>query len=148
MKRFDCVRAVAAMTGTAAMWPTQIASAAPAIPLRISTPAVDSTAQALYAQDLGYFEEAGLDVKLTVQTVSSSVLLSALVGNEVDICPSSCGPVIAARGRGINVRFFYPGAVFAGPDSESTACLLVANDSPIRAPRDLSGKTLAAGWMH
>jgi NitT/TauT family transport system substrate-binding protein len=147
MRRGDSVRLLGASAAVSAGWSRRwIASAATPLPVRVATAAVDSAAQVLYAQELGYFEEAGLDVKLTVPAnASGSVLLAALLGNELDICPTSCGPLITARGRGINVRFFCPGAIFTGPDN--TASLMVAADAPIRSAADLVGKTVAVAGL-
>lgn len=111
------------------------------LPLRVGLVAVDAAAEALYAQELGFYKDAGLDVTLTISTKGGSALLPAVVSKQMDVCASSLAPLILARERGIKVSIFSPGPIYVGPTPNSA--LMVAKDSPIKSVADISGKTIA-----
>jgi NitT/TauT family transport system substrate-binding protein len=100
----------------------------------------DTGGEIYYAQDLGYFKAAGLDVHVTSMT-SSPAIVSALVSGAADIGFSVVGSAALARERGIAVRFIAPGALWL--TSAGTAQLVTAKDSPLRTAPDFNGKTIA-----
>lgn len=105
----------------------------------ISLPS-DTAGEVYYAQDLGYFKAAGLDVRITDMT-SSPAIVSAVASGAADIGFSVVGSAALARQRGIPVRFVAPGALYLA--SNPTAQLIGAKDTTIRSASDLSGKTVA-----
>jgi NitT/TauT family transport system substrate-binding protein len=123
------------------LFPFRTKAAVAPISLRLGALLLDGAAEPFYAQDMGFFEEAGLDVKLTISTVGGSALLAAVVSKQLDICAGSTAPLILARERGVKVRYFHPGSIFVGPVPNSA--LMVAKDSPIRTVADIAGKTIA-----
>jgi len=105
----------------------------------ISLPS-DTAGTVYYAQELGYFKAAGLDVHITDMS-SSPAIVSALASGAADIGFSVVGSAALARQRGIPVRFVAPGALYLA--SNPTAQLLGPKDTAIRTASDLSGKTVA-----
>jgi NitT/TauT family transport system substrate-binding protein len=109
----------------------------------INLPA-DNSAQVYYAQDLGYFKDAGLDVHITSMT-NSAAIVGALVGGAGDIGNSVIGSAAQARTKGIPVRFIAPAGLFVA--SEPTSALVVLKDSPLHNAADLTGKTVAVSGL-
>lgn len=105
----------------------------------------DNSAEVYYALELGYFKDAGLDVRITPMT-NSSAIIAALAGGGGDIGNSVVGSVADARGKGIPVLFLAPAGMsdIASP----TAALIVAKDSPIKTAADLKGKTIAVSGLN
>lgn len=125
------------------------ADAPPApIALQVGAMPIATSAEVYYAQDEGFFKDAGLDVKLTVLNNGAAILAAAVAGS-VDIGFGSPAPLIAARQRGIPVRFIAPAVLYhGGPNPQVPTVLVVAKDSPIRTAADLSGKTVAVGGLN
>lgn len=121
--------------------------------LRAQTPAVinlinlpaDNSAEVYYAQDLGFFKEAGLDVRITAMT-NSGAIVAALAGGAADIGNSVIGSAAQARSKGIAVKFIAPAGLYE--DASYTSALVVLKDSPIHTAADLTGKTVAVSGLN
>jgi ABC-type nitrate/sulfonate/bicarbonate transport system substrate-binding protein len=138
---------LALLLATAFVVPRSAQAATPPatlIPLRVGAMPIDPSAEAFYALDLGYFKDAGLDVKLTVLN-NGAALLAATASTNLDIGFGSPAPVIQAHQRGIPIRFFAPAAEYAGPQANSV--LMVSGDAPIRSAADLNGKIVAVSGL-
>jgi NitT/TauT family transport system substrate-binding protein len=137
---------VLAALGCAALVPSAVAAAtsAPATPLRLGAMLLDTSGQAYYAADEGFFSAAGFDVKLNVMNNGSSILAAVMSGS-LDIGFASPASLILARSRGIAVRFIAPAALYVGP--EPNTAIMTAQDSPVQAARDLTGKTIAVAGI-
>ncbi|QYK40863.1 MAG: ABC transporter substrate-binding protein [Paracoccaceae bacterium] len=86
----------------------------------------------------GYFAEEGLDV--TVEAINGSgAVLQALSSGQAQFGRPGPGPVLAARGRGVDVVFIYNFA------ARSNFGVVVPSDSPVQAPADLKGKVVGTG---
>src|ERR1700722_10370036 len=110
----------------------------------INLPA-DNSAEVYYAQDLGYFKDAGLDVRITAMT-NSGAIIAALAGNGGDIGTAVVGSVADARGKGIPILYIAPAGLY---DAKSpTAALSVLKDSPIKKAADLTGKVVAVSGLN
>ena len=105
----------------------------------ISLPS-DTAGTLYYADDLGYFKEAGLDVKITDMTASPPIV-AAVAAGAGDIGFSVVTSTAVAHERGIPVRFIAPGAMWV--TANGTAQLVVAKDSPLLKAADFNGKTIA-----
>lgn len=110
----------------------------------INLPA-DNSAEVYYAQDLGYFKDAGLDVRITAMT-NSAAIISALVGGAGDIGNSVIGAAANAHSKGINLQFVAPAGMY--DDAAPTAALMVPKDSPITNAAGLNGKTVAVSGIN
>ncbi len=110
----------------------------------INLPA-DNSAEVYYALELGYFKDAGLDVRVTPMT-NSGAIIAALAGGAGDIGNAVVGAVADARAKGIPVLFIAPAGLsdIASP----TAALVTAKDSPLRSAADLTGKTVAVSGLN
>ena len=110
----------------------------------INLPA-DNSAEVYYAQELGYFKDAGLDVRITGMT-NSGAIIAALAGGGGDIGNAVVGSVADARGKGIPILYIAPAGLY---DSASpTAALVTAKGSPITKAAQLDGKVVAVSGLN
>jgi NitT/TauT family transport system substrate-binding protein len=100
----------------------------------------ESAAQAYYAQDLGYFKAAGLNVSLTPMPASPPII-AAVSSGAAEIGNSVVGSVVAARSRGIAVKFFAAAGLYLS--TAPTARLVGLKGSTYHTGADLAGKTIA-----
>ena len=108
--------------------------------IRIATIPIDQAADVFYAQDEGFFEQAGLKVSITILD-SGPAIIGAIVGASADIGNSNSGSVAEARARGIHVRLVAPAGLHLS--SVPVDLLMVSANSPIHSAIDLDGKTVA-----
>lgn len=113
-------------------------------PLTVMTLPIDQGAQAFYAQDLGMFKRAGLDVQVSITKFGSEVA-SAVAGGSIAIGQSNIMSLALAHERGL------PFALIAGAglysSAKPTSYMLVLKSSPLRTAKDLSGKTVAVNGL-
>ena len=115
------------------------AGAGAATAIRLTTLPVDGTALAFYANDLNYFQDAGLDV--TIQTVPNGAVITAgVVSNSIDIGWSNIISLAAAHSRGLPVTIIGAGGMSVSGSLATQ--LMVRKDSPIRTAADLNGKII------
>jgi NitT/TauT family transport system substrate-binding protein len=132
------------VAGTAAFgFATRVARAAET-PLQIAMLPVDPAAGAYYAQDLGYFRDAGLRPSLQVIQAGSAVV-AAVLSNAIDIGWSNPISVAAARLRGLPLVCIAAGGVYV--DGQVTAGIVVPNASPAKTAKDLNGKTIGISGL-
>lgn len=112
--------------------------------LRMSTVPVDGGAQPLYAQELGYFADEGLDVQID-PAGNGAGGITAVVGGAVDIGMSSVVQMASAMVRGVDLKYIAAGAMWNS--AVPTGALVVAADSPIQSARDFEGKTIGVGAL-
>lgn len=128
------VSSLAALTAPAA-------AAAPGLTrLRIGGTPDEDIISALYGASSGIFAKNGLDV--SVQRLNSgSAVAAAVIGHSIDIGKSSIFGLIVAHLKGIPLVLEAVSAIYnaAAPNS----AFVVAKSSPIEAPHDLVGKTIA-----
>jgi NitT/TauT family transport system substrate-binding protein len=105
----------------------------------ISLPS-DTAGTLYYADELGYFKAAGLDVHITDMTASPPIV-AAVSSGAGDIGFSVVTSTAVAHERGIPVRFIAPGAMWV--TANGTAQLVVAKDSPLQSGASFNGKTIA-----
>lgn len=113
--------------------------------LTIGVKPTDSDAQIIYAQELGYFKEAGLDVKVK-QIADGATIVSGVASKSLDIGSANVTSVATSYSEGLPFKFIGAGSVYddAGPIS---AALIVAKDSKIKNAADLNGKTVAVNGL-
>lgn len=86
----------------------------------------------------GYFEEEGMTLQVEAVDGSGQVL-QAMAAGQADIGAPGPGPVLAARARGVDVKFIYnlyPKSVFG---------ILVPAESDDQTPEDLRDTTIGVG---
>lgn len=137
---FNALRifAVAAALGLGTAPVTVLAADLPIINLAIIPS--ESAAEAYYAQDLGYFKAAGLDVRIQGFPASPPII-AAVSSGAADVGNSVVGSAVAARSRGILVKFFAPAGLYLA--TAPTARLVGLKGTTIKTGADLAGKTVA-----
>jgi NitT/TauT family transport system substrate-binding protein len=129
-----------ALTATALAGTPSLVAAQSSTHIRIATAPDPDVVAALWGVQSGAFAQSGLDV--TIQPANSGAAVAAAVaGGSLEIGKSSLISLLAARSRGLPFVLVAAAAVFdAGrPDSG----MIVAKGSPLKRPRDLSGKTVS-----
>ena len=105
---------------------------------------VDTSANAFYALDLGYFKAAGLDVR--IQNLNSGpVVAAAVASGAIDVGAVNVASAAAARDRGLLLRFIAPSAV--SDLAAVTNVMMVAKDSPITTAAQLNGQIIAVNGL-
>jgi NitT/TauT family transport system substrate-binding protein len=109
-------------------------------PILIGGTANDSGGSIFYAQDLGMFEKAGLNVK--VETLANAgTAASAVVGGSLTVSTLTIPGIAIAREKGIPVTIIAPASIYNS--ANPTSGIIVLKTSPIRKAADLNGKTIA-----
>lgn len=86
----------------------------------------------------GYFAEEGLEV--SAQSINGSgAVLQALSSGQAQFGRPGPGPVLAARGRGVDAVFIYNHA------AKNNFSLVVPEESDVKVPKDLRGKVVGTG---
>lgn len=119
-------------------------AAAANLPLQVGVFPTEGAAPAFYAQELGYFKDAGLDVTLTTIT-SASAIAAAVSSGSLDVGFGSAVPLAVARSRGIAFRIIAPSVVYSGPPA--TQVMAVAKTSTIQKGADLNGTTIGVNGL-
>lgn len=124
-----------------------LASAAMALPaqaastaLRVGATANDTYAQAYYAQDMGFFTKAGLDVTITTLRSGSDVA-AGIASGALDVGVSNPVQLANAFTHGLQFVYFAGGALYNS--DVPTTVLCVAKDSPIKNVKEFEGRTIA-----
>jgi NitT/TauT family transport system substrate-binding protein len=130
---------VAGAAALAAAAPSALRAADLAV-IRAGTIPADVSAVITYANDLGYFKDAGLDVEISLMQ-SGPVIAPAVIGGTLDVGAANIASIAAARERGLLLKFFAPASI-ATPTT-LTDPVMVKKDSPIKSGADLNGKTVA-----
>ena len=126
--------------GVAASLPAWAQSAT----LKVGATANDTYAQAYYAQDMGFFTKAGLNVE--IQTFTNGAAVSqAVAAGALDIGISNPVQLGNAVSRGIPFVYVAGGGLYntAAP----TTVLCVAKDAPIKTAKDFAGQTIAVSAL-
>jgi NitT/TauT family transport system substrate-binding protein len=112
--------------------------------LRIACIPLDAGAEAYYANDLGYFREAGIDAQ--VETIASGAAITAAVASgAVDIGFSNLISIAVAYKHNIPVTLIAPGSLYTA--SIPTSVLMVPKNSPAKTAADLNGKTFGVNGL-
>ena len=135
-----------ALLAAAAATEVPIHAGAQSVPLRVAYIPTENCAQALYAQELGFFTKAGLDVHLEPINFSASIA-SAVISNAVDIGNSSTLTMTLAHSKNIPIIYIAPGNLFVLRKGAPDSGIVVAESSPIRKARDLDGKTFGCSGL-
>lgn len=106
----------------------------------------EAQADAYYAQDLGLFKRAGLNVEIE-QLQGGEAIVAGIVAGSVQIGAGTPVPLANARERGIDVVLVAPGTMSDATLPENSG-LIVAANSPLHSAPDLNGKTIAANTLH
>ena len=152
------VRRVALVVAAAVLVFSSASSPAVAAPdpiaINVGIQPGDSTAEGFYAQDMGFFTDAGLDVKLTF-LLNGPALTSALASGALDLAVASVGVVATGHEHGLPLKYVAPAAMYTGappttiPENPEFGLALEATSGTPRptCPSGLTdGGTPAASW--
>lgn len=108
--------------------------------VRMAAPALDGTGLVFYADDGGFFRNAGLDAEVQALSNGEAVTI-ALTGGAIDIGCSEAVTLILAHHRGIPITLL----AAAGLQTPNSAIgkFFVQKDSTATSGRDMDGKTVA-----
>jgi NitT/TauT family transport system substrate-binding protein len=95
-----------------------------------------------YAQDLGLFKAAGLNIDIQPFNGGAAVV-SAIAGGALQIGGGTPLPLAQARARGIKIVLIAPGYIYDYKAPSLIDALVVGVNSPIHDAKDLAGKTVA-----
>jgi NitT/TauT family transport system substrate-binding protein len=109
-------------------------------PLRIALVPIDNNALPFFAQEMGFFQKAGLNAEVT-QMQSGAAMTAAVAGSAVDIASSNIVQLAQAHERHIPFTLIAPAGVYL--PNAATTILMAAQNSPLRTAKDLTGKTIA-----
>ncbi len=112
--------------------------------VRLGIQPVESAGQAFFGLDLGYFQAAGMDVRLTT-LANGAELVAAVIGGSLDVGQSAVGSVAQAHVKGLDVKLIAPAGMALA--SAATDLTLVAKDSPIKTAADLNDKVVAVNGI-
>jgi NitT/TauT family transport system substrate-binding protein len=105
----------------------------------VLAPAIDSSGQIFYAQDLGLYKEAGLNVKVQIAN-NPGVTVPAVMGGSATFGSVSIPGIALARAKNIPIVVVAPGDVYSS--ATPNGGLIVLKDSPLKKASDLDGKTI------
>lgn len=125
---------------------TRSATAQVPIPIEVSGAPFDLNGPLFYAQDLGYFKKAGLDVHINSSEVTVEGEAAAILGGSVNIGSANTATIAQAHLHGIDFRFLAPSGLFTEA-AKPTEVVVVPTASPIHTAADLSGKTVAVAGI-
>ncbi|HEV8019901.1 MAG TPA: ABC transporter substrate-binding protein [Candidatus Lustribacter sp.] len=138
MNREALLRSVFA--GAAGSAVPRLAAAQTRAAVHVATLPVDADATAWFASDQGYFAQNGLDVAVDIIT-NGGAIISGVMGGALDVGVCSIGTLATAHARGLPIVALAPGGVYNG--ALPTTVLAVAQNSPLRTAKDLTGRTIA-----
>jgi NitT/TauT family transport system substrate-binding protein len=95
-----------------------------------------------YAQDLGLFKAAGLNVEIQPYN-GGAAIVSAIAGGSLQIGGGTPLPLAQARAHGIKIVLIAPGYIYDYKAPSPIDALVVAVNSPLRNAKELNGKTIA-----
>lgn len=129
---------VAAVLGSASV-PASAADPIDTSVVRIATSPIDSAAEPYYAQEMGFFRNAQLNVEL--QTISNGAsIATAVASGAIDVGVGSSIPLALAHERGLPFAILFPAAVY--DRASPTTVLMVPKNSTVATAKDLNGKTV------
>lgn len=113
---------------------------ADATAIEVGTLPSDANAVVNYADDLGYFKDAGIDARIMLMN-NSNATASAVLGGSLDIGAGNVGSLAVARSRGIPLRLIAPAQI--ATNLSAGGALMVPKDSTIKTAADLNNKVVA-----
>jgi NitT/TauT family transport system substrate-binding protein len=138
-----CAAAIAAIVGVTSLAPgAAIAQELPTI--HIGTTPIDAGAEPYYAQAMGFFKAAGINVE--IQAMANGAVLSAGVASgAIDIGQSNVVSLSSAHERGVPFVIVAPASLYTSKQPQSA--LVVSATSPLKTAKDLNGKTIAVNGL-
>jgi NitT/TauT family transport system substrate-binding protein len=134
MKRSTMV----ALTAGALAAPAAVSAQSAAIRLACYT--TDAYAEPFYAQELGYFARAGLNVDVSILANAASNA-QMVASDAIDVCLGDPIQVAHPVNAGVPLMFFAGGSLYT--TLAPTTLFVVATDSAMKTAKDFEGQTVA-----
>jgi NitT/TauT family transport system substrate-binding protein len=115
--------------------------------IHVAVSPFEAQAGVYYAQDLGLFKKAGLNVEI-VQMQGGEAIVAAIVGGAIQIGAGTPVPLANAHIRGIDVVLVAAGTINDNTILPQVSGLIVATNSPLKSGKDFAGKTVAVNTLH
>jgi NitT/TauT family transport system substrate-binding protein len=134
-------------TGLAALAAAAGATAVPRIAraqtntLRIAGVFSDLFAEPFYAKDAGAFAKAGFDVD-AISLNNAGAVAAAIGGGSLEMGTGDLVSGVNAINAGVPIVLIAGGGMYRQRSDAGSTILAVPNDSPIRGPKDMAGKTI------
>lgn len=112
--------------------------------VRFASIPIDGGAQVWYAQEQGYFRDAGIDAQIDANT-NGGAIMAAVIGGALDVGYAAFTAVIVGHEKGIPVSVIAPAGLYLSTAPISS--LMVPIDSPARSARDLNGSLVAVNGL-
>ena len=120
---------------------TMAQARAPLTTVKIIFTPDDAAMPAIWAQKMGMFERAGLDVQIE-KSRNGTAATAAVMGGAFDIAEGSLIASLNAHVKGLPLQFIAEAGAY--DDKAPNVQFLVAKDSTIQTGADLNGKTLGS----
>jgi NitT/TauT family transport system substrate-binding protein len=138
------LRAAFAALATLVLLPAVPPAQAQEATLTIGTIPIDPTAEVYYAQEMGFFKKAGLNVTITPFT-SGGAIAAAVVGGAVNIGLADSVSMTSAHSRGVPLTYLAPAGIYK--KGAETYVIAVPEASTIKTAKDFAGKTIAVNGL-
>jgi NitT/TauT family transport system substrate-binding protein len=112
--------------------------------IRVATTQIDSGAEVFYGESIGLFKKAGINLEIT-RSPTGAAIAAAVASGAADIGQSNVLSIATAHDRGLPLVLLAPGNLFVAKLHQ--VALVVSNDTAIRSPKDLAGKTIAVNGL-
>jgi NitT/TauT family transport system substrate-binding protein len=139
MKRARMISATGAVLATSAFLVP--AGAQTSATIRIATLPADISGEVFYAQEMGFFDKAGLNVEITPLHDGSTIAASALSG-AIDIGYTGVFELLNGRERGLAFQMLAPANMHVAAQPTAALVAVLAN-GPLMTAKDLVGKIIA-----
>lgn len=138
--------AMALLAGYAGVAAGIVPGAAQTPAVRILTFTSENAAEPFFAQDMGFFKDASLDVSITRSTTDPATV-SSVVGGAADIGYSTVGTIASAYAKGVPITVIAPASEYDSPATRGLTSIMLPATSSIRTAKDLDGKTIAVAGL-
>jgi NitT/TauT family transport system substrate-binding protein len=112
--------------------------------IRVASTPIDVGAQVYYAQSLGLFKQAGLDVQIQ-SLPNGAAIASAVAGGAADIGQSNVVSIASAYQKNLPFVIIAPAGAYSS--DHPTTVLLTLATAPYKTAKDLEGKVLVTNGI-
>jgi NitT/TauT family transport system substrate-binding protein len=112
--------------------------------VRMGAMAIDAFGEAYWGNDTGIFQSNGIAPQITTLT-NGAAIVAAVLGGDLDVGMANTVQVAGAIARGIPVQMIAPASLYSARDANPN--LMVAKDSPVKVPKDLTGATFGVSSL-